>query len=165
MGIHFLTSEKFNQINGMNMKEIEKARKQGKKIVLVGGVFDLIHPGHIYFLGQAKRKGDFLVVVIATRKRGKQRKLINSAERRAEIAASLKPVDMAIVGHRGDILDIVEEIRPDLIVLGPDQKFREKEILKNLRERGLKTNVTRIEKKFGTYSTTAILKKAKKIKV
>lgn len=149
----------------MVQKELERARKSGKRIVLAGGVFDLIHPGHIYFLGQAKRKGGFLVVIIATKKRGKERKLLNSPEKRAEIVSSLKPVDMAIVGHTGNILDIVEELKPHLIVLGPDQKFSEAKMGKELKERGLKTRVWRVPKKLEGYSTTAILKKAKKIQL
>jgi len=145
-------------------KDLERARKSGKRIVLAGGVFDIIHPGHIYFLGQAKRKGDFLVVVVATKKRGKERKLINSQEKRAEIVASLKPVDMAVVGNSGNILDIVEELKPHLIVLGPDQKFSQTQLEQELKGRGLKTRIWRVPKKLAGYSTTAILKKAKKIR-
>lgn len=149
----------------MDQKELERARKSGKRIVLAGGVFDIIHSGHIYFLGQAKRKGDFLIVVIATKKRGKERKLINKPEKRAEIVASLKPVDMAVVGHTGNILDIVGELKPHLIVLGPDQKFSETKMGKELKERGLKTRIWRVQKKLAGYSTTAILKKAKKVRI
>lgn len=144
----------------MRFNQIEKARKAGKKIVLCGGAFDMIHPGHIFFLGQARRLGGFLVVVIARRKRFSNRKTVNSQENRVRVVSALKPVDMAIVGHRGDILDIVEEIRPHTIALGPDQPFREREMEKELGRRGLKVKVVRIKKRLRGHSTTGLLRKA-----
>ena len=51
-----------------NMKTLEELQNSSSKIVLAGGVFDIIHPGHINTLNAAKKLGDFLVVVIATDK-------------------------------------------------------------------------------------------------
>ena len=81
------------------------------------------------------------------------------------VVTSLKPVDLAVIGHKGDILDIVEEIRPQIIALGPDQKFNKKKMRKELKERGLNTKVIRIKSKLKGSSTTSLMKKSKKIKL
>ena len=73
-----------------------------KKIVLAGGVFDIIHPGHIHTLNAAKALGDILVVVIATDKTArkmKKRPPLHSQESRRELVSCLTMVDMAIIGH------------------------------------------------------------------
>lgn len=107
--------------------------------VMASGVFDLIHPGHISYLKQARAYGDELVVVIACDDtvRKKKHEPITPDYMRARIVENLKPVDRAIVGHSGgSIYDILEEVRPDVIVLGFDQNFDEKELEKDLAEHG-----------------------------
>ena len=89
--------------------------------VMASGVFDLIHPGHISYLKQARAYGDELVVVVACDDtvRKKKHEPITPDYMRARIVENLKPVDRAIVGRNsGSIYDILEEIRPDVIVLG-----------------------------------------------
>ncbi len=110
------------------------------------GVFDIIHLGHIHFLEEAKKLGDELVVVVAsdTTVRRNKHHPINPAEVRARIVEALKPVDRAVVGHEDDPLRIVEELRPDIIVLGYDQPFDERELEQKLRERGLEVRVIRL---------------------
>lgn len=113
------------------------------------GVFDLLHPGHVYFLTEAKRLGDELVVVVArdsTARRFKHEPITSEASR-VQLVEALKPVDRAILGHEGgSIYDILEEIRPDIIVLGFDQIHDEERILEECRKRGLKTRVVRLPK-------------------
>ncbi len=107
--------------------------------VMATGVFDIIHPGHISYLEQARSYGDELVVVVAnddTVRRGKHEPITPEAMR-ARVVGALKPVDRAIVGGRGDILDTVRYVRPDVIVLGYDQKFDVSELEARLRESGL----------------------------
>ncbi len=121
----------------------------GKKIrVLVGGVFDLLHVGHIHFLSQAKKLGDELIVIVAhdeTVKRMKGRAPINSAEDRAELLKALKMVDEVYIGSPNEIsLDLVRKINPDVIALGPDQFFNEEKLKKGLREKGINAEVIRI---------------------
>jgi len=92
-----------------------------KKVVLAGGVFDILHPGHIFFLEQAKRLGDVLVVVIAsdeTVRRVKKREPIHTAEARAKVVASLKPVDRVVIGSPSDKLAVVRRVKPDIIAFG-----------------------------------------------
>jgi len=97
--------------------------KKKKKVVLTGGVFDILHIGHLYTLEQAKKYGDFLVVVVGSDEHiiKKGRKPIHSQEYRARMVAALKPVDAAVLGGK-DPSKIVEKIRPDVIVYGYDQK-------------------------------------------
>lgn len=113
------------------------------------GVFDLLHPGHVSFLREAKRLGDELVVVVArdsTARRFKHAP-ITSESSRIELVAALKPVDRAVLGHEGDIYEILEEIRPDVIALGYDQIHDENRIVEECRKRGLPhTRVVRLPK-------------------
>ena len=70
----------------------------------------MLHPGHIHFLRAARELGDELVVIVANDAtvRRMKREPIVSASVRAEMVASLKPVDQAIVGREGNMLDIVQ---------------------------------------------------------
>ncbi len=107
--------------------------------VMASGVFDIIHPGHISYLEQARSYGDELVVVIAnddTVRRSKHEP-VTPEDMRVRIVGALKPVDKAVVGGRGDILDTVRYIRPDVIVLGYDQKFSEDDLRAKLAEAGM----------------------------
>ncbi len=107
--------------------------------VMASGVFDIIHPGHISYLRQAKSFGDELVVVIAcddTVRRHKHEP-ITPDYMRARIIGELKPVDRAVVGGTGSIFDTVREIKPDVIVLGFDQNFDEEKLAEDLEAHGL----------------------------
>jgi FAD synthetase len=107
--------------------------------VMASGVFDIIHTGHISYLQQAKALGDELVVVVACDKtvRRNKHEPITPEKMRVKIIAALKPVDRAVLGMDGDIFDTVRKISPDIIVLGFDQMFSEKDLVKKLEENGL----------------------------
>ena len=108
--------------------------------VMASGVFDIIHPGHISYLQQARSYGDELVVVVACDDTVRKRKHepITPDYMRAKIVENLKPVDKAIVGtNTGDFFDTVRSVDPDIIVLGFDQDFDEKDLEKKLAEHGL----------------------------
>ncbi len=116
--------------------------------VMATGVFDILHPGHVLFLREAKKLGDELVVVVArdsTVERLKHKPIMNEEIRRFMVD-SLKPVDRAVLGHKDDMYKTVEDVRPDIIVLGYDQKFDEKEIEEECRKRGIKVKVVRLKK-------------------
>lgn len=106
--------------------------------VMATGVFDLIHPGHISYLKQAKSYGDSLTVVVAcdTTVRKNKHEPITPEAMRAQIVESLKPVDEVIVGSEGDMFDTVSKVKPDVIVLGYDQDFDEKKLSESLASRG-----------------------------
>ena len=145
------------------MKEIEYFKKRGK-VVLCGGVFDILHPGHIFFLKQAKSYGNFLVVVVArdltARAHGKNP--IMNENNRLDVISSLKVVDLAILGHESsDYLKIISELNPDIIVLGKDQRQDENEIRRKTKELGLGTKVIRIDDMKPGISTSQIIRRAK----
>ena len=113
--------------------------------VMATGVFDILHLGHIRYLEEAKSFGDELVVVVAHDETVKKRKHtpIMPQEMRRKIVESLKCVDKAVNGKEGDMLDIVKEIRPDVIALGYDQRFDEKKLEEQLKKEGLDVKVVR----------------------
>lgn len=117
-----------------------------KTRVMTTGVFDLIHLGHIHMLQAAKKLGDELLVIIARDETVLKQKHnpINPEEVRRQIVAALKPVDQAILGHRGDIYQIVGELKPDIIALGFDQPFEEAAVERKCLEHGVKARVVRL---------------------
>ena len=116
--------------------------------VLAAGTFDIIHLGHIKYLEEAKSMGDELIVVVAhdNTVRKKKHEPIMPQEVRRRIVESLKPVDKAVNGNDGDILEIVKKIKPDIIALGYDQDFDENELKRKLKEMGMDVKVVRCHK-------------------
>jgi cytidyltransferase-like protein len=130
------------------------------KVVLVGGVFDLIHPGHIHTLKAAKSQGDVLVVVVARTstalKIKKDRKVYHTENLRQELVSSISFVDLAIIGREGTLYDTVEFVKPDIIALGYDQAHSEKEIAENCHRRGLNIRVVRLNTPIPTSKSSKI---------
>jgi FAD synthetase len=92
--------------------------------VLAGGVFDLLHEGHEYFLNKAKEFGDYLIVVVTNDENVKKKDLRNNQETRAENLRKLGIADEVLIGYPGDeYMKIVEEVKPNAIVLGYDQEL------------------------------------------
>jgi cytidyltransferase-like protein len=118
------------------------------KVVLVGGVFDLIHPGHIHTLKAAKAEGDVLVVVVArqstAQKIKKYRKIYHDEKLRRDLVTSLNFVDLALIGKEGTLYDTVEYVKPNVIALGYDQAHSEKDIAENCKKRNLNVQVIRL---------------------
>ena len=116
--------------------------------VVATGVFDIIHAGHAHFLNAAKQYGDELVVIVANDDTVRKMKgePILSAEMRSEVVSHIKPVDQTVIGRTVDMLDIiVEELKPDVIALGYDQRlFSCSELEEKLLDRGLKVKVVRL---------------------
>lgn len=138
------------------------------KRVLVAGTFEIIHPGHIYLFQKAKELGKVIVVVARDKnvERFKGRRPIIPESQRLEVVKNLKPVDEAVLGYEGpDILKIVEDLKPDIILLGPDQSFSERKIRNELKSRGLNINVIRLsdKRKCPLCSTSAIIEKIVKV--
>ena len=117
-------------------------------VVLVGGVFDIIHPGHIHTLKAAKAQGDVLVVVIARTstalKIKKDLRIYHHERLRKELVSSLNLVDLAIIGKEGTLYDTVEYVKPNIIALGYDQAHSEKDVAENCQKRNLNIRVTRL---------------------
>ncbi len=118
-----------------------------KTRIMAAGTFDLLHLGHLHYLREAKGLGDELVVVVACDETVRERKHepLMTDEVRAEMVSALKPVDEAIIGHEGDPYKTVEEIDPDIIAIGYDQRHDEERINRELDERGMDAEVKRLE--------------------
>ena len=117
------------------------------KTVMVFGSFDVLHPGHLYFLKQAKSKGDKLVVVIAldkTIEKVKGRKPKYNERQRLEHVRELPMVDKAVLGFEKDPYEIIEEINPDIICLGYDQDSYSENLKEKLAERGMQPQIIRL---------------------
>ena len=114
--------------------------------VLATGTFDLLHPGHILYLSEAKKKGDELYVIVARESMIKHKpKPIIPDEQRVEMVNSLKIVDKAILGSESDIFDPIKAIKPDIIVLGHDQGFDIQQLETDLHDKGFTCEVVRVE--------------------
>ena len=133
-----------------------------KKIVLAGGVFDIIHPGHIHTLNDAKALGDVLVVAIATDKTAQKMKKmtpLHNQELRCELVSSLSMVDKAIIGHEEDIFETVKEVKPDIIALGYDQIHQEKFISDGCKRISLDVEIVRLQSPIPKLSSSEIEKR------
>jgi len=143
------------------MKTLKEIQDSDSKIVLAGGVFDIIHPGHINTLNDAKKLGDVLVVVVATDKTAikmKRRKPLHNAKLRQELVSSLIMVDLCIVGDEEDIFKTVDLVKPQIIVLGYDQAHQEKFIIDGCKKKNLDVRVARLESPIPETSSSTIEK-------
>ena len=116
--------------------------------VMTSGVFDILHPGHLFYLEEARALGDELIVVVATDKTAIARKHqpINPEDMRLRMVSALKPVDKAMLGYEDDIYKIVLEIKPDIIAIGHDQDHDPNVLRNELADRGLNVEIIRLER-------------------
>ncbi len=114
--------------------------------VMATGVFDILHPGHIYYLKEAKKLGNTLCVVVATDStvRKLKHEPINPEKIRLNLIKELRIVDEVYLGHKDDMYKIVKEIKPDIIALGFDQVHDENEIRSELKKRKINAKVVRL---------------------
>ena len=147
------------------MDSIEALRRGSLSVVLAGGVFDIIHPGHIHTLKAAKALGDILVVAIATDKTAqkmKKRIPLHNQELRRELVDCLSMVDVAIIGHENDIFETVKLVKPEIIALGYDQIHQEKFMSDGCKRINLNTKIVRLQSPVPELSSSDIQKKNKK---
>lgn len=142
-------------------------RPPEKPLVFVGGTFDLIHPGHVELLRFASSMGRVVVTVArdSTVERIKGRRPLLGEGDRLRVVSSIRYVYRARLGNEGDPLKSVEEVSPDIIVLGPDQSFDEEWLADEVERRtGKRPKVVRYPGKHefsgGLRSTSDIIKKA-----
>jgi len=138
----------------------EKGRR-AIKVVFIGGGFEIIHPGHIYTVDQAKGLGDVLVAVVArdsTIRRRKGREPVAGEADRVGLLSSLRQVDAAILGVEGDIYRTLQKVGPDVVALGYDQHHAESEILSEAARRGMHLRVVRLDTHHPKIKTTRLLR-------
>ena len=104
-------------------------RRHGLKIGFTNGCFDLLHPGHVALLGQAKAACDRLVVGLnsdaSTARIKGPRRPIQSESERAAVLASLAAVDLIVIFEEDTPIELIREIRPQLLVKGADYRLDE----------------------------------------
>jgi FAD synthetase len=115
--------------------------------VVATGTFDILHPGHLYYLEESKKLGDELWVIVArdANVRHKPRPIIPEGHR-LQMVAALKPVTHAILGDKTDMFRPIQEIQPAIITIGFNQHFDEAKLHQQLSERGLAPEIIRIGK-------------------
>jgi FAD synthetase len=117
------------------------------KRVVATGTFDILHPGHLYYLEQSKKLGDELFVIVARDSNVRHKPLpIIPEEQRRRMVAALRCVDHAVLGDMTDMFRPIEKIRPAIITIGFNQHFDEEKLRQQLTSRGLSPEVVRIGK-------------------
>jgi len=150
-----------NQLVNKDRDTLTEIGRNTLHVVLAGGVFDIIHPGHIYTLNAAKALGDVLVVVVATdntSEKMKKRRPLHTQEQRQELVNSLSIVDLCLVGQEDDIFKTVNMVRPQIIALGYDQIHQEKFIIDGCKKINLEARVARLQSPIPESSSSKIEK-------
>ena len=150
-----------NQLVNEDRMTLSEIGRNSLRIVLAGGVFDIIHPGHIHTLKAARALGDALVVVVApdnTAVKMKKRKPLHSQDQRKELVNSLRMVDLCLVGQEDDIFKTVNRVRPQIIALGYDQVHQEKFITDGCKRIELDAQVARLQSPIPESSSSKIEK-------
>jgi len=129
-------------------------------VVMIGGAFEIIHPGHLHTITEAKKFGNTLVVVVAadrTVSKNKGREPVTTQEWRVKLVAALRGVDVALAGGQGSIYDTLEKVRPDVVALGYDQTHNPVDIENEARRRGLELSVVRLTSPLPGVKTSKIV--------
>ncbi len=150
-----------NQLVETDRKTLTDFGRDSLQVVLAGGVFDIIHPGHIHTLNAAKALGDVLVVVVATDNtavRMKKKAPLHSQEQRQEMVRALLMVDLCLIGQEDDIFKTVDNVRPEIIALGYDQIHQEKFITEGCKKISLNARVARLQSPIPEISSSKIQK-------
>jgi FAD synthetase len=122
------------------------------KVVLAGGVYDVLHLGHLAALTEAKSLGDVLVAVVATDttvEMLKGRKPIFPEQDRRALVEGIKPVDKAILGYEDVGMgyeQVLIDVQPDVVAFGYDQANLEKSVREIIQRHSLKIQTVRLSK-------------------
>lgn len=122
--------------------------KKIMKTVMAFGTFDLIHPGHEYFLKQAKKQGDSLIVIIArdrTVKQVKGKLPHNDEKQRQKAVLGLNLADKVVLGNLSDKYAVIRRYRPNIICLGYDQNNFTGQLKKQIKKAKLHSKIIRLK--------------------
>jgi D-beta-D-heptose 7-phosphate kinase/D-beta-D-heptose 1-phosphate adenosyltransferase len=111
--------------------EVDRLKREGKKVIFTNGCFDILHAGHTRYLREAKKLGDVLVLALNSDSsvrsiKGEKRPIVPETER-AEVVASLASVDYVTIFDELTPIELIEFLQPDIIVKGGD--WAEKDIV------------------------------------
>ncbi|HRY82946.1 MAG TPA: FAD synthase [Candidatus Moranbacteria bacterium] len=118
------------------------------KKVMAFGTFDIYHLGHKSYLRQAKKIGDYLIVVVARDKtvlRIKKKEVRNNEKARKQILKNSNLANEVVLGKLKDKYAIIKRYKPDVIALGYDQKVDLTELRNKLKEFKIKTKIIRLK--------------------
>ena len=106
------------------IRERERIRREGKRLVFTNGCFDLLHPGHVRYLNQARGLGDALAVALNSDRsvraiKGEGRPILTERER-AEMMAALEAVDYVTIFDEDTPRELIAGLLPDILVKGGD---------------------------------------------
>lgn len=156
-----------NSLSGSKIKSLKQLAKiaaslksKGKKIVFTNGCFDILHFGHVYYLEQAKKQGDMLIVGLNSDKsiqriKGKNRPIVCQKDR-ARVLAGLESVDYIVIFNEDTPLKTISAIKPDVLIKGSDWQKNSIVGAEVVRQYGGKTAVIKLAK---GRSTTNIIEK------
>ena len=156
---------KNTKINSLNQikKQVITLKKKGKVIVTTNGVYDIVHPGHVRSLNEAKNQGDVLIVGINSDKSVKKNKSslrpINDQDFRTEVVAALEFVDLVFIFNETTPNIFLEQLKPDIHANGAKygKDCIEKEVVE---KNGGKIYLLQ---NFNSFSTTKIIQKIIKL--
>lgn len=141
---------------------IQDLKSKGKSIVLVGGCFDVLHPGHIIFLQKAKKKGDILVVLLENDQRVKELKgisrPIHNQRQRALVLSALTFVDYVVMlpfmDKEEEYDRVIYQIKPDVIAVTSGDKTNH---YKKRSAKKVHAKLKYVTRMIGNHSTSRIL--------
>jgi len=145
---------------GKDEVQLTEKGRANLKVVMIGGAFEIIHPGHLHTMAEARKLGDTLVAVVATDSsvlKNKGREPVTAQDWRVRLVASIRSVDVALAGGKGSIYDTLERVRPDVVALGYDQKHNPAEIEDEARRRGITLRVVRLDSPIPGIKTSKII--------
>ena len=152
-----MINSKIKTLNEL-IKIVKNLKSQNKKIITTNGVFDILHFGHVKYLEEAKKLGDFLIVGVNTDKSVKEnkgdRRPINDEKSRMSILAALESIDYVFLFDEKEPSNWLSKVKPNIHVKAGDYKLsqiKEKDVVE---QNGGKMIIAKSEK---DYSTTKII--------
>lgn len=109
------------------LKKVEQWKSQDKKVVFTNGCFDLLHPGHLHYLSEARDCGDVLIIGLnsddSVRRLKGENRPVNSEKERALMLAGMNMVDAVVSFDEDTPLELIKYLRPDVLVKGGDYEI------------------------------------------
>ena len=145
-------------------EQVEQWQSEGKKIVFTNGCFDIVHLGHIDYLEKARNLGDKLVLGLNTddsvkRLKGKSRPVVNEYAR-SRMMSAFEFVDCVVLFDEPTPLELIEKIKPDILVKGDDYSLETIVGADFVIAKGGEVKTIPLVK---GYSTTSLIEKIKQI--
>ena len=146
-----------------NIEIINRIKAERKKIVFTNGCFDLLHVGHVRYLAQAKKLGDFLIIGLNSDNSVKELKgedrPMNSFEDRATLLSAIESVDSVIMFEEQTPENLIKDIVPDILVKGGDYNIEDIVGFQTVIQNG---GLVKSLSFYDGYSTTNYIKKINK---